>query len=506
MTKPLNLAWMGMAVMLGGLTFLAPSQSPDVTGSYALAELTKTRASTPTGLQANVSVPDFLTSPRSFRFEDPIRETGVSTYTHFFPLVFNSFAACSGSPFGIQIYQIDPTIATIIAQMGACWVRIPLNWAQIEPANTTPQSYQWPTTFDRGLAQLSASNVKIILTLSGNPSWAATYPGGPVDKAPIGELVEFMEAAVVHYGVQPYNVKYWEFYNEPDNGSVLYAEAGWGFFGNQPEVYVDMLAAVYQPMKAADPEAQIVMGGLAYDWWSDEGGPFIEGFLDGVLQNEGGGFFDVMNFHYYPAFSPKWEPYGTGIIGKATYLWRILATYSVDKPFVCTESGMPSSESVGGSDELQSRYVVQLFSWAMVADLDPTIWYMLTDLAVPGSAQYGLLSSDLSPKPSYNAYTTLVRQLSGANYVRTLDSVATGSTEILAYEFLTPDGPTRIIVAWTMGDASKQMPLWTDHVVMVDKFGGESTIYDQDDGSIDGRVWLTIGPSPVFLRTPYKRA
>jgi hypothetical protein len=492
MAKHLSLAWTSMAVMLGGLTFLALSQSPGVSGGYALAESTTTIASTPAGLQANLSVPDLLPAPRSLSsvLEDPIHATAASTYTHFFPLVFNGFMACSGSPFGVQIYQINPTIAATIAQMGACWVRIPLNWSQIEPVNTTPESYQWSETLDQGFAQLSASNVRIILTLTGNPSWAATYPGGPIDKVPIDELVEFTVAAVEHYGAPPFNVEHWEFYNEPDNGSVLYAEQGWGFFGNQPAAYAELLEALYQPVKTADPQAQILIGGLAYDYWPEEGGHFVEDFLDKVLENRGGDFFDVMNFHYYPSFWYKWEPYGMGIIGKATYLRNKLAAYGVDKPFICTESGMWSDDAQGGSVELQSRYVVRLFTWAMAADLDPTIWFTLIDESGLGTWKYGLLYPDLSPKPSFLAFTTLSRQLSAADYVRTLDSAETGSRQITAYEFLTLDGSTRIIVAWTIDDSSSQMLLRTDRVVMVDKFGNKTAILDGDDG-----------PSPVYLRT-----
>jgi hypothetical protein len=499
------LTWASMAVMLGGLTFLALSWSREAAGGYALVKSAKAADSTSAGMEADRSVPYLVSSPRTVPsvFEDPIGATAVSTYTNFLPLVSNNFRLCPGSPFGIQIYQINPTIAATIAQMGACWIRISLNWSQIEPANTTPEYYQWPEDLDRGLAQLSASNIKIILTVSGNPSWAATYPGGPIDQVPIGELVQFMVAAVAHYGVQPYNVKHWEFYNEPDNGSEFYAEQGWGFFGNQPEAYVALLAAVYQPMKAADPQAQILIGGLAYDYWPEEGGHFVENFLDGVLANRGGDFFDVMNFHYYPSFWYKWEPYGLGLIGKATYLRNKLAYYGVVKPFICTETGMWSNDTQGNSDEVQSRYVVKLFTWAMAADLDPTIWFMLTDEAGLGGWKYGLLKADLSPKPSYQAFTTLVQQLSTANYVRTLDSTETGSSQIAAYAFQALGGSTRIVVAWAVDGLIRYMPLRTDHVIMVDKFGGETTIYDRDDGSIDGRVQVTIGPSPVYLRMSY---
>ena len=256
-------------------------------------------------------------------------------------------------------------------------------------------------------------------------------------------------------------------------------------------------------MKAADPQAQILMGGLAYDNWVEDGGPFVQSFLDGVLQNGGGAYFDAMNFHYYLPFRARWDPYGRGLIGKATFLRQKLASYGLDKPLLCTESSQVSDALHGGSDELQSRYVVQLFTWAMAADVNPTIWFMLTDESGPDGYGYGLFDSGLNPKSSYYAFRTLTQQLSPARYVRTLGSGETGSEQIAAYEFLTLNHSTKIIVAWTIDESDHPMVLQTSRVVVVDKFGGMTTINDSDDGKSDGRVRVVIGPSPVYMRMSY---
>ena len=90
-------------------------------------------------------------------------------------------------------------------------------------------------------------------------------------------------------------------------------------FGHNPQAYVDILSAIYGPMKAADPQAQIVFGGLAYDWFilSPTDGPFVEDVVDDVLALGGGAYFDVMNFHFYSIHHVRWDACGTGIIGKA---------------------------------------------------------------------------------------------------------------------------------------------------------------------------------------------
>ena len=430
-------------------------------------------------------------------------------HTEFLPLMSKNLWAYPSAPYGVQIYGINRSLALQIAQMGARWVRIPLEWCWIEPTNTTPDQYQWQRGYEAGLAQLAARNVKVILTVSENPSWAATYRNGPIDKVPLTELAEFVVAAVKRYGAPPYNVKYWEFYNEPDNGSEYWAEQGSAWFGTQPQRYVDLLQAVYQPIKQADPEAQVVFGGLAYDWFTDaeNPGPFVRDFLDQVLSRGGGNWFDVMNFHYYLTFRSNWEAYGPDIIGKTNYLRSKLASYGLNKPLICTEAGFWSDDrhDPHGNHELQSRYVPQLFVRSQAADLGLTIWFMLVDYA-PGTVwEVGLFNLEMQPKPAYQAYVTLTRQLSPARYVRALGPAETGSDQVEAYEYTTQTGSSRIVVAWreTDGPGGLPMSLAGSQAVVVDKYGAKTTIYDRDDGRTDGKVTVTVTASPVYIRIPY---
>ncbi len=138
--------------------------------------------------------------------------------------------APDGRWWGVQIYGQNLRVENM-DKVGAGVVRVPLEWKTIEPANTTPANYQWPAEFEGQLAQLAARNIRIILTLMGNPSWAATYEAGPIDKTDVSELVQFMEAAVDRYSAPPYNIKFWEIYNEPDNArKSRAAHGGWGYF------------------------------------------------------------------------------------------------------------------------------------------------------------------------------------------------------------------------------------------------------------------------------------
>jgi hypothetical protein len=429
--------------------------------------------------------------------------TQTFPYKQFLPLVAGDAGSRLEVPFGVEIYSRDPVIATRTHEAGARWARIPFHWDRFEPQNTTPENYNWSASLEQQLVDLSAKNVRVIFTLNRNPSWAATYLGGPIDLVPMSELVEFVTASVARYGAPPYNVKYWEIYNEPDNGDPTYAADGWGYFGDNPQGYVDVLAALYGPIKAVDPDAKVVLGGLAHDWFVEEGGPFVRDFVDNVLLLGGGAYFDVMNFHYYVPFHIRWDQYGQGIIGKATSLRERMASQGVvDKPFICTESGMWSSEysDPPGSDEIQSRYVAKLFARSAAADLDATIWYTLVDHPDLGHIKRGLINSDYTLKPAYIAYQTMAQQLGPAEYVRTLSHAETGSDWIEAYAYITKDGTTNLYVAWTRDELERNMSVATSQLVVVDKFGAQTILSDGDDGTVDGQVTVTLGPSPQFLR------
>jgi hypothetical protein len=427
----------------------------------------------------------------------PVRVTEASVYTISLPYIVKGFRLPNG-PFGAQIYVPEPTAADRMSEMGIAWVRLPLSWWAIEPDNTTPADYNWSASFEEKLTELSAHHVQVILQVGDNPPWAATYLNGPIDPEALDELTEFMQAVVARYSQPPYNVKYWEMYNEPDNGNVLFAEQGAGYFGHTPEAYVDILEAVYQPIKAVDPEAKVLLGGLAYDLW-EPGGPFVQDFLDQVLINGGAAYFDLMNFHYYLAFRANWEPYGHDILGKLAYLRDKMADYGVDKPFVCTETGWFTSPNVDppGSHEVQSRYVVQSLVRSMTADLDPVIWFTLLDNEWD-PRNWGLLDVNLEPKPSYYAYQTLTAQLYRADYFRTLGFEETNSVLVEAYEFAIPPGHT-IVVAWVNDELTVKLVQQAPQVIVVDKFGSETIVYDSDDGTTDGRVHVSVGPSPVYL-------
>jgi len=403
-------------------------------------------------------------------------------------------------PFGVQFYS-SPTGArlTYATDAGARWIRKPIAWSVVEPTNTTPDKYNWSFT-DSWVIEATQEGVHLILTLRGQPSWAAIYPQGPVTNT--ADLLEYVGALVERYdgdGVDDAPgspvVQHFELYNEPDRVDR------WGHNGSG---YAELLRTLRPVVKEANPQANLVFGGMALDWFEDQGGPFDRQFLDDALAAcSGHDCFDVMNFHYFPGFRTGWEQYGADIIGKTNYVRQRLAEHGFqDMPVIVTETTWCSGAD-WGSDELQSRYVGKGYVRAMAAGLDVVIWYALDDGSDP--CLPGLLTRVLELKPAYAAYQTMTAMLGRAHYQRALTPTVTGSDQLVGYVF--QRGGRRMDVVWTEDDTPYDpdddpvLPLTVSvaSLRVLDKFGDETWVNDDDYGTADGRITIAVGGSPLYL-------
>jgi len=294
-------------------------------------------------------------------------------------------------------------------------------------------------------------------------------------------------------------VEYFEMYNEPDAGVEINATFGhsyWGPFGDQ---YAAMLCAVYPAVKAANPDAQVLLGGIAYDNFLDDqgNGAFVREFLGDVLAAGGGSCFDVMNFHYYPVFEATWAPYGPGISGKANYL---RANYSlVGKPMAVTESGWHSDEysSWPSTETMQARYVIKLFTQARNSDFLALTWWTWIDPG-GGYAANGLLTGDLQPKLAYYAYQDAAERLGTAAFVA---SANLGHTAVQAYRFVSPESHP-FYVLWSDDEVWHQVSLPFSQGQLVDMYGNVlGTVYDSDDGHVDGAITVSAGADPRYVES-----
>jgi len=428
-------------------------------------------------------------------------QSSVFTHTVFLPLVAHTCRS-EPMPMGVQIYyDISNTSSTQfqrLVESNTLWVRKPIYWRQIEPNNTIPDNYNW-AAYDTQYLNATQNGLKIIATIEQNPDWAADNYEAHINSANIDDFVEFVSAAVERYDGDGIDdapgspvVDHWEFYNEPDR------DIRWGHYGAE---YANMLSQVYPAVKLANPKAVVLMGGLAFDWFEEDGGPFNRYFIDDVLAAGGGDYFDMMNFHYYPPFM-YWQQWGPGLIGKNNYLKAELAKYGVEKPVAVTETGWDwhwsGDEFFAGvpgasGTEMQERFVVQTYSRAMAADIKIADWFVFNDIP---PYYMGLTDPNFDKKRSFGVFQNVVTQLGQANYSHTLTDAELGSDNAEGYVFTRCQ--THIYVVWTTDGNTAQIHVPASAVTKIDMYGQSTQITDAADGHNDGITTVTYN-APTYI-------
>ena len=424
-------------------------------------------------------------------------------------------------PFGTYLIPSGGQIrgAAEMTAIGANWTSIYLSWRAVE---ISPGVYNW-SSWDQVLADAAAHDLQIILTVGGNPDWAADTSCGPIHAEHLPTFANFLTAAVQRYSVPPYNVLHWSLYNEPDNSdAVTYLWVGgcWGDASNPKKApgasgyaYAEMLSFAYPAIKAGNPDVQVVLGGLAYDWFVGEGGVFDPAFLDDLLLGGGGQYFDIMNFHHFLKFDDRWyddsggfDRYNRGLVYKANWIQNELIRLTGDsKPIMCSESGKNSINYLGENrEEDQARFVVRLYVRAMSSEIFPMVYFEGVDEPQLGEdlRHMGLMTEGLDPKPSYYVYETLVDELAGAEFVRVRDDLW---NRFEGYEF-NVNGRLKNVI-WHTDDMIEQISLAVSQpggtIRIVKKDGREASVRDGGAGDLDGQtngfVGVNINISPRYF-------
>jgi hypothetical protein len=250
-----------------------------------------------------------------------------------------------------------------------------------------------------------------------------------------------MRDLVSRYSGPPYFVKYWEFWNEPDVDPSLSSNLTFGCWGDAQDpyyggaYYAEMLKAVYPELKSADPQAQVLVGGLLLS--CDPRQPSIctppydrpPKFLEGILRGGGGPYFDGVAFHAYDEYENSlgiwgngrwgttWATTGPVVIAKGRFLRETLARYGFsNKYLMVTEAALNQREAQCNQDcELSKAYYIpQLYAATLAEDYRANIWYCLSC----GWRHVDLLDGAGRPLPAYTSLKIAGQALSNARFLR----------------------------------------------------------------------------------------
>lgn len=417
--------------------------------------------------------------------------TGTPVYL---PLVIQEYP--KNTIFGYEYSSITTGHGVeLMRTAGANWVRrAGIWWPDVEPTKGT---YDWSqlSGFEAEFQLARSQNMEVVIIVRGTPSWAqaaAPYNRtcGRIKTSEYAAFATFLAELITRYSYEPYNVKYWELYNEPDVDPTLVASGNewmgcWGEIGETyygGGIYADMLQAVYPAAKIANPDAQILVGGLLLD--CDPVNPpdgkncTPSKFLEGILVNGGGPYFDGVSFHAYDTnhswlggyFNPNWssaeDTTGPSLIAKADYLQSVLADNSVNGKYLMnTEAALLCLNGDPALCETtKAYYVVHSYVTALKENLKANLWYFWLE------RNSELFETDLTPLPAYTTYTFARKQLRDAVYSQEI----TVDAGVRVYELTTPAGT--LWVMWSLdGNVHNGLALPSTPDAVYDAFGTSIT-------------------------------
>jgi hypothetical protein len=339
----------------------------------------------------------------------------------------------SSPPFDHHFGVVDSFVNTEEANAARVgWTRVFFRWDVVQPAG----SFDWkPTNVpDTYLNAEIAAGREIAAVLIGTPAWA-TDSTTSTAVPPLDVWGDFVYKIATQYKGR---IKHWIIWNQPDVTDL--SSPGHTWDGNE-EDYYRLLKEAYLKIKAVDPEMQVHLAGLTYTWDYNRGDrQYLARLLDIIVADPQAAnenyYFDAVSYHIY--YSPRQT------LDVLTDVHSILDSYGLGhKPIWINETNAPPSEDYIESNiapslfkitlEEQSAFVIQTFALALAGGAERIAFYkMRNERADSGSVEpYGLLRSDNSRRPAFNAFQVVTTHFAGVQnttwlqlgnvYVVTLD-------------------------------------------------------------------------------------
>ncbi len=293
------------------------------------------------------------------------------------------------------------------SQAGIGWLRLGFPWSWVEG---TPGRFIWQV-HDALIAKAQSLGIEVMGSLGYTAVWASSAPPEvtrAVDRERYPPTDYEAWGRYVFQTVSRYKgrVRYWEVWNEPDLGG----EGQFGFWRGTESEFARLLAVAYESVKRADPQAQVVIGGLSL---GGSPGVLNEEFLPRILNDPSypaARYFDIAAFHQYGSKETARQ--------RITYVKSELEKVGAgQKPIWVTEVGIaseprPQDPPQYRGPEGQARYLREMLPYLLELGARKVFWFSLVDSTLSGAntISHGLLREDLEPKPAYFAYRDLIAE------------------------------------------------------------------------------------------------
>jgi hypothetical protein len=172
---------------------------------------------------------------------------------------------------------------------GVKFVRKTYRWQYLEPEpnSLNPEIMEME---DRYVKLAATNDISILACIQSVPKWASSFPDKTDYETYIpadwDTYVNFVRKLVRRY---KWHIRHWQVGNETNLGSLKSVEGQSGIV--TVPLYIKLCRKTYETIKAEQPEAVVVMGGLS-EW---EGMPYLKAlFEQGVTD-----YVDVIGYHPY---------------------------------------------------------------------------------------------------------------------------------------------------------------------------------------------------------------
>jgi hypothetical protein len=319
---------------------------------------------------------------------------------------------------GTNAVLYDTRDADLIASLGGpgkVSARVTFYWSDIEPTEGNWQFAVYDDLVNRatnadipllGILAYAMKRVSVAAADMQSDPWGLSFC--PPDN--IDQFATFAGMVAARYP----EVRYWEIWNEP-NTTFFWRPSP------DPARYVELLKLSYAAIKAANPKAVVVLGGLSPGNGNGQvNTTTAASFLQSVYQDGGKNYFDAVGFH----------PYNDGAAPDSYLADFVNSVHDVmtqnedgNKPIWVTEIGWFVGTGPNALPEAQQAdYLSRAFAILHNLDFVESIyWYNLKDYSNPSTpvtpspasacgpgvgtpVDYGLFRYDGSARPATDAF------------------------------------------------------------------------------------------------------
>lgn len=350
------------------------------------------------------------------------------------------------SQFGLNASRWS--LASEHANLGIGWVRFEnFKWPMVSPkANTysfSPGPAPWNLDIDDAMQTYTDAGLSILPMMFLTPQWASDPVDGLKDKMKLTRVPrspdlygQFAYQTVARYGSKKIEssklltadkvtgkdqIKFFELGNEPDLNPFRGKDLpSWGAWSGTMDQFWEIFKAGAQSVKEADPDALVASPGFAGMTCETVDSMRTYTYADGTHPID---YTDMLSVHFYSGRTPPeiatYDSNNASDLSVAfdeqvrrTCEWRDRNRPGI--PIWLTETGYDTGGPIGTNERTQSARLPRVVMISLHNGFDKVIVYREAGSTPTQHAAAGVLRNDMTRRPSWYSYATLIRQLDQA--------------------------------------------------------------------------------------------